>query len=254
MVNLERKGRDSLDGFVRTLVDLLIQKRCVFDLVIGPGVSGIAMVKIAEMVYQEINLQFPPKLLIPYYRYTKKDVARGPRFTNNDSLIPMINNNLTNIKLLKNVLFVDDEIGKGTTIRGILQLLTRARPDLFVKMPTFYILAENHGFITDVVETPVTIKFMAFSQKTKGVNNAISHIIPEQLGLLIDELDTTKTYKNKSRMNALFGLPITKLRNGKPVWSNELIDKFNKELTDFNKIQKEFVNYVRDLLRKTIKS
>lgn len=250
IINLGQKGLDNLDGFLKTLINLLVKQKIVFDLIIGPGDSGITMVKISEIVYNETKLQLPPKLLIPYFRYQKKDITKGIRFSGNDVLVSAIKDELLNIGALNNILFVDDEIGNGSTVKGIIRLVAQARPDLFKNKPTLYILAEDHGFDPKAVTDRIFTKFIPFATKIEGVHNAISYIVPKKLEKPIDELYPDTVYNDKARMNALLDLPIKVLKNGKPIWSYEFIEKLDKKIPNFKQMQREFKNYLVALVRK----
>lgn len=250
IMKLEEKGLENFKGFVKTLTDLLVNKKIQFDLLIGTGDSGIAMVRIAKLIYAKIGIKPPGTLLIPYFRFTKTNVLKGDRFEKNYVLIPQIQDELQGLSKSGNILFVDDEIGRARTIKGVLELLKEAKPELIVPKSSLYILAEDHGFNPTSLESTLEVNFVPFGKVTKGINNAISYIIPYEIEKQIIDVFPDEDYGSKARMNSLFGLPIKVLERGHPRWSYEFLEKLNNRFPDFKILQEDFENYILSLITK----
>lgn len=176
MNDIEQKGLSNLDGLVRIITNLVRDNKISFDLLIGSGDTGIAMVKLTEMILSEINVPIPTKLVIPYYRFVEKHMGEGESFQGNSILLPEIKDQLKDIKNIQNILFVDDEIGKGRTIKGIVELIFQAKGELSQKRINLYIVAEDRSYAGQDLGDLVNVQYCPFGEGGP-VGNAISHII-----------------------------------------------------------------------------
>lgn len=245
-----KKGRNNLKAFFQSLQKLLKEDQTTFDLVIGSGDSGIAMARLTEMVYQRLGLKMPAKLLIPFYRFTQKDVPGGET-ANNIVLLADIKRQVSEINEVQNILFVDDEIGSGSTFKGIADLLERANQNVFGNKATVYILAEDHGWKPEE-QTQFKIKFLPFASKNKGISNAISYVIPNEFEHPIKTRYSDQEHGSKERMNALMNLPIKTMVDGLPQWSDKWQKQLEKEIPQFRKLQKGFTDYLDNLLEEAL--
>ena len=249
-VVLGKKGRNNILGFFTIMGKILKDKKINFDLVIGAGDSGVAMVKLTEMVYGKLKLKMPASIIVPFFRYTKKDVPRGIK-ADNLTLVPWVKRKLTARKKIRRVLFVDDDIANGRTLTGVIKLLRKAKPRLFDKETTIYIVAEDRGRPLKF-KLGMKIKLIPFAQKIVGVSNAISYAIPYELELPIKEKYPDTIHGSKERMNVLLSLPVKQMFKGIPHWSNRWQKQLSREIPKFEKLQQKFSEYLYSLMEEVI--
>jgi hypothetical protein len=233
------KAQQNLKSYIKIVKKLFIDEDLKFDLLIGAGDSGLAMVSITELILVKLKVPVPEKLLIPYQRFTKMHVSRGVPF-DNSALIPDIVSQIKSIKSFNKTIFVDDEIGHGSVLMGIIELLKESFPSKFTDESIVYVLAEDHGFIPNSKD--LKIKFLPFSKKTKGMNNVVSRIIPPELwGKLEEEYGE---FYPVEMINTFMNLPVKVLENNKPIWSYDLLNDVKSKVKNINKYQVEFESYL----------
>ncbi len=237
-------------GLFKTLRKLLKGDRVVFDLIVGAGDSGIAMVKLTEMVYQKLGQKMPTKLLVPFYRYTQKDIPNG-QIADNSALIATIKRELSAVDEINTILFVDDEIGDGTTLKGIIDLINQAKKNSIGEQDVIYVVAEDKdNQFEQKIETK--IKFLPFAYKNEGTFSAISYVIPDNFEGPIKEKYSDKEHSSKERMNVLLNLPIKTMINGVPRWSKNWQVQLEKEIPGFEGLQQGFKQYLDNLLEEAV--
>lgn len=240
---LPQIGRDSLRAFVQT-IKKLAESGTSFDVIAAAGDSGQLAARITEEVYKALGKPVPPTLVAPVYRHA--DEAETVLF-DNSVLASQFEGWKT--KPLKNVLFVDDEIGGGNAVRGMLDLLLKINPD----MQSITIVAEDGGFNCPPEIRGVKTVFIPTRQRVPEVYNAISYTVPWRLQkplkeVLADEPDLN----DKQVMCTLLNLPTKEFNDGKPEFNNRLIEHASK-LPDFdalqNKYQEYFTQQIAELVR-----
>ncbi len=251
MNDIRQKALSNLKGLVKVITNLVQDNKIQFDLIIGSGDTGIAMVKLTEMIFSELNISMPTKLVIPYYRFTKKHTGEGETFQNNTILLPGIKEQLRDLRNIQSIMFVDDEIGKGRTVKGVIELLIQVRKELSQNKPNLYIIAEDRSYNKDQdLDTLVNVQYCPFAEG-EPMGNAISHIVPLEIKEVI-----VRSYGNlyqKEELNVLLNLPIKdKREDEKPVWSYDLLDNLKKKIINFNELQLRFELYLKDLIKKAI--
>jgi len=93
-------GELRLKRLVAMIYLLIKEKQERFDLLVGGGNSGIAVLEIVKMVYQKAGVDVPPIVLFPVIRPSnEKEVNFDKSLTARQ---------LKNIKKLNRLLFVDD--------------------------------------------------------------------------------------------------------------------------------------------------
>lgn len=247
MNDIDQKALSNLEGFVKIITNLVRSNKISFDLLVGSGDTGIAMVKLTEMTLSEINVPIPTKLVIPYYRFVEKHVGEGEPFQSNSVLLPEIREQLKDVKNIQSILFVDDEIGKGRTVKGIVELLVQAKEELFQKRINLYIVAEDRSYAGQDLGNLVNVQYCPFGEG--GLEgNAISHIIPPDIKEHIK-----KSYRNlylKEELNALLNLPIKAKDNEKPKWSYDLLNGLKNKLENFDTTKvEEILNDIKNIHR-----
>lgn len=248
--DLGEVGRRNFTAFVKTTAKLIKDLKEGFDLLVGSGDSGIAMVKFTEFIYDGLGIKSPPSIQIPIFRFRAKDVPEGKSF-DNSVLQPMVKRQWPHLNKIKSILFVDDEVGEGFTAKISLQLIIDTIGDQSEEL-NYFIVAEDQGFIWKWRFPRVRVKFIPFIKHTKGVYNAISYIIPYELEKPIKEIYSEEEFGSKARMDALLGLPIKKLINGKPVWSNEYLGNLKREISNFEDLQNRFEEFSRNLIHQSL--
>ena len=245
---MQEKAKSNFEGLVRIITSLVRDKKIQVDLIVGAGNTGIAMVKLSELIFDELNIHIPPKLVIPYYRFTKAHVGEGEPFQYNNILLPEIKEKLSSIENIQNILFVDDEIGGGRTVKGVIELIFQARQELSQNKPTLYIVAEDRSYNWQGLSTLINVQYCPFAEGGPR-GNAISHIVPSEIHEII------KTYGSldpKEELNALLDLPIKdKKEDEKPIWSYDLLNDLKLKVANFHEIQSKFESYLRDLIKES---
>ena len=129
------------------IIKKLIQKdRLQFDILIAAGNSGLSVVRFTELIYQELGQNVPEKLLIPFFRYFPGHKDNPDKAFDIKIFFPEIVNQVRNLnKEIKNVLFVDDEIGLGITATSILTLINLALKE--IGKPRLEEVLKKYGFI-----------------------------------------------------------------------------------------------------------
>lgn len=222
--------------FIALLYRLIVVEKNRFDLIIGAGDSGAALAMIAKIFYIRLKKKPPQVLLIPTTRFTKLDVPWGD-FLDNKTLIPKIKNDLKNRKSpIKNVLFVDDEIRSAYSAKESIRVVINAAPKRIIPNRVLYtIVAENHGFEWHYNIPPVAIRYYAFSNLKRGINNAIFEIIPDSIWHKANDKLPIKSRKELA--NLLLNRLSKRLKNKTPYF---------KEFSE-NEITKQFPQYKQTL-------
>jgi len=241
------KASENLKNFTKIVRKLISEEKINFNLLVGGGDSGMAMLKITEMIFEELGIMPPMKLALPFFRFSEKHIPHGDEF-DNSSLIDEIRSAVSDSNF-KNVLFVDDEINRARNLNGIIDLIRRSNPDAFDSYTNIYIVAENRGFTTDLV-SGINIKFVPFGEKTEGLNNVILKIVPSELNEKIQRY-YGELYPAELTC-VLLNLPIKKLREGRPAWTNDLLNDVKSKVPNFKDYQKEFDDYLRNFIKENI--
>lgn len=168
-------SKSRIKMFAAAIARQLLEFGETFDLMIGAGNSGLYMTKITEMTYQYLNTALPKILNIPIVRFKEDEKI----LNDNSSLLPQLKQNLNNVKEIKNVLFVDDEIMRAITAKECFELLLKANPNISHLDAT--IVAEHHFFEWHYKLPKVSIRFFAYSPLIQYLNANISYFIPEDL-------------------------------------------------------------------------
>lgn len=249
MNDTEQKAFSNLDGLVKIIANLVRGNKISFDLLVGSGDTGIAMVKLTEMILSEMNVPIPTKLVIPYYRFVEKYTGEGEPFRGNSVLLPEIRDQLKDVKNIQNILFVDDEIGKGRTVKGIVELLVQAKEELSQKRVNLYIVAEDRSYSGQDLGDLVNVQYCPFGEGGP-VGHAISHIILPDI-----KEGIKKSYGNlylKEELNALLNLPIKSKDNEKSKWSYDLLNDLKNKLENFGDLQIQLETYLKVLVKKAV--
>lgn len=110
-----------LRSFTGTISRLLASEKIHYDLIIASGNSGLAVTEFTKIIYSKLKIAPPPALALPIMRFINEDNRK--RF-DNSVLYPQVSKTLQNIdKNISSILFVDDEIRYGSTVKNSLKLI-----------------------------------------------------------------------------------------------------------------------------------
>lgn len=234
----DQLSHTSLALFVRE-VNRAIEAQA-YDLILGGGDSGNIMVWITQEVYVELQVNCPDTLVLPTYRHA--DYAETVLFDNRllKELVHLPNGKL------KHILLVDDEVGTGNTIRGILG----AVGELTDSKPVITFIAEDDGFDSSRV-TGWDVDFRPPQPKVKDVYNAVSYIVPFDYEAPVKRVlePAVEDLNDKHVMVTLLDLPIKLWNNGSPIFTYQYRDLCLEEIPGFADIQQRFQDFMREQVR-----
>jgi hypothetical protein len=170
-------AKSRIKMFVAALYRQLVEEKEKFDLVLAAGNSGLYMSVIAKMVYESLGIEAPTFITIPIYRF--KDIEGKIALNDNSSLSSLVKGKLDSLPEAAKILFIDDEVMQGLTVKASLELILEERPDL--TSIRCLVIAEHHFFEWHHNMTKVSINFFAYSRLIQGLNGNISYFIPEEL-------------------------------------------------------------------------
>lgn len=240
-------GKKSLIAFSETLNKLLRLEK--FDLIIGAGDSGQVMVWLVKEIYKVLSQKLPETIVLPVYRHA--DEAETILFDNNIFANDL--NSRINLKNTKNILFVDDEVGSGTVVNAVANLIQSAAGDNEERELT--VVAENREYQLGNSIFGIKINFVPSRNVEKGIYNAISYIVPQNLRLKIKNAikDLVEYPNEKLALNVLLGLPIKKFNNGNPEFSDQYTDILNDRIKDFEQMRSAFENNFKSTINCLVK-
>lgn len=244
----------NLKRLIGVLYYLIVDKQTEFDLIIGAGDSGIALTKVIEIFYQLNNLKPPQILNMPITRFNY-----GFTLYDNSILIPKVKEELKSLKQIKNVLFVDDEIANGTTLKAALDVLLASVDKNKISTPLKVILvAEDQGFKTDHFMDDIEINMYPFAKEIKGLLTVIRYITPWSIQLKIREHFNDDQIGSKSLINLLLNVPIKEtdeiegIKIPKAKFTYRERDLLMSEVPGFEKLQLEFKKQVEKWIKEAI--
>ncbi|MBD3365922.1 hypothetical protein GF360_01110 [candidate division WWE3 bacterium] len=209
MDSLEKLAKVRLKRTIATLYKLINDEKVHLDIILAGGNSGIMCAHIAHIFYNHIAQQPPEIIRIPFVRYkpNKKEIPQNR--WDNSILKYAVKNQIKehNIESFKNILFIDTEIGTGTTSENCLKLLLEVIEYREKQELTYYIIAENFDF--ELFETPSNIKvhFRPPAQGIEGLYEVVTNILPEKTERLMREVFPKPPYEKQHLINVLMDLP-----------------------------------------------
>ncbi len=231
-MSLSQSGHESLTAFVQTIQAVVLNNE-PFDFIVAASDSGQITAHITGEVYKGIGRAVPAKLIMPIYRHIDKE--RTLLF-DNTVMAPQLAN--WRDMPLGNVLLVDDEIWRGATLNGILDVLLRINS----KPQKLTIVAEDGGFRCPEAIRGIPTTFIATKKRIPDVYNLISFTVPDELVELIKDAvqDEDTAPNHKQIMCTLLGLPIKDRLDGMPVFTKRLIQKSEERIPGFTAVQCEY--------------
>lgn len=162
--------------FSAAICRLLLEFNERYSLIVTAGTSGLYMRELVTAVFRALAVQAPPTICLPVIRFEDN----GALF-DNSPLAAGLPGRSGNQDPPKHILFVDDEIRRGTTARACLDLLIRSgyvdadRPLLCT------IVAENHFFEWHWTLPGVSVRYFAPARLLYGLQHNIAHCLPADL-------------------------------------------------------------------------
>ncbi len=244
VINFSQVGQDSLKAYVRTIKHL-IEKNEHFDAIVAAGDSGQLTARITEEVYKALGKPVPLTLTAPIYRHA--DEAETILF-DNTSLAPQFVS--WKNKPLDNILFVDDEIGVGNAVRGMLDLLLELAPNI----QALTIVAEDGGFDCPVEIRGVKTTFISTQKRIPHVFNAISYSVPWEFKEPLNKVLADEPGLNdKQIMCTLLGLPTKEFHDGHPEFNERLIERAEARLPELKDMQQRYEKYFQNQIGEYVK-
>jgi hypothetical protein len=241
--------------FSATLCRLLQSNREDYCAVVAAGTSGLYMMELAKAVFRILEIELPPTVCLPVIRFTES----GALF-DNSGLSTEVRRQLKDHDPLKRVLFIDDEIRRGTTAHACLKLISDCG---FAdgKAPLLCtIVAENHFFEWHWDLPGVAIRYFAPARLLYGLQHNIAHCLPS--GLVTSAQPMLGTGYGHHELIALVLSGAVKRQGEKSGFFDETpAIRLSDQMPDFQSVrdafQREFAglveNGVREFLDGTIK-
>ena len=239
-------AKSRIKMFVATLYRQLIDYKEKYDFLLGAGNSGLFMTKIAENVYEDLNIKVPPVFNLPIYRFREDGVTLG----DNSFLMTSVKEKLKGIQKISNLLFVDDEIMRALTAKECFRLILEANPNINHLSVT--IIAENHFFEWHYKMPKVSIRFFAYSPLIQGLNGNIGYFIPEDFYKEISAMDNNTLSPNHVMAILIGGGLKRKDSTGKPYFDFTIESELKNKIADYDKKKSSLINELKELVREGI--
>jgi hypothetical protein len=238
-------AKSRIKMFVGALSRQLIDFKEKYDLIIGSGNSGLFMTKIASITYDALNIKAPYVLNLPIYRF-KED---GATLYDNSFLITYVKEQLKS-STINNILFLDDEIMRGITVKECFSLILKAFPNINHLNAT--IIAENHFFEWHYKIPKVSMRFFAYSPLIQGLNGNIGYFIPQNLFNEVQKnIPEVKSYNQA--MAIVIGGAIKKTENNKGHFDFDIELALKNNLINYEKQKSGLLIELRNLVTEGVK-
>jgi orotate phosphoribosyltransferase-like protein len=237
-------GELRLKRFAALVYVLIKEKQENFDLLVGGGNSGIAVLKIAKMVYQKVGLSVPPIALFPVER-----PSDGKTIKIDEGLI---SEQLKDIRKLSHLLFLDDEIMRGQTagicFKTIKDFLGEGKVNSCLSCT---IVAENHNFVWRHDHKGIAVRFMPFARVLQGYNGNFGYLIPEKM---IEDLELVlgKPINRNQALAILLGGKKKLIKNDVALFDEKIEQEIASKISDYSQRKQEFIKRVEELVEQGI--
>lgn len=239
-------AKSRIKMFVGSICRQLIDLKENYDLLLGAGNSGLFMTRIARMTYKYLNVKTPLILNLPIYRF-KED---GATLHSNSFLSPQVNTTLKKLHNINNILFVDDEIMRGLTVKECLDLILKINPKINHLNAT--IIAENHFFEWHYKMPKVSINFFAYSPLIQGLNGNIGYFIPEDLYNEISAILNDGLSYNHVMAIVVTGALKRKDNNGNPYFDFTIEPKLKNKIINYGERKSSLLSELQELTKEGV--
>ena len=162
--------------FAATLHRLLVERGERYCALVTAGTSGLYMQELTRTAFRLLRVEVPPTVCLPVVRFA----ADGAPF-DNAPLLPELRRQLGAARRLERVLFVDDEIRRGTTAHACFDLLLSAGCVEANGGLACTIVAENHFFEWHWDRPGIAVRYLAPARLLYGLQHNIAHCLPDDL-------------------------------------------------------------------------
>jgi len=239
-MNMNRIGHESLGAFTQTTQAVVTETP--FDYILAASDSGQLASYITGVVYDTLSLPRPPVFVAPIFRHVDK--ARTILFDNSEQAANFPEWQSANFKT---TLFTDDEIWRGNTLNGLLDLLLA----LNIRIDDLTVVAEDGGFEHNGEVRGIPLRYVSPKQRVPEIYNAFSYTIPKHFELPVREaLKNEPTLNRKQIMCTLLGLPVKDRLHGRPFFSSRLLGKVAVDLGDFRSYQEGYSSWLDQTVQK----
>ncbi len=239
-------AKSRIKRFVAAVVRQINDEHRVFDLVVVVGNSGRFIFEITKQVYSELGIEIPPVVMLPIFRF--KEVDGAMVLNDNSVLFSLIPTNLPNKAM---VLFVDDEIYIGLTVKASLELLLSRNPQLESLHCT--IIAEHHFFEWHYNLPKVSVNFFSYSRLIQGLNGNIGYFIPDDLFEDLKKHITDVESYNHAMGIVIGGALKRKNKEGSPFYDTSVNDVCIERISNYSERKEILIKELNDLVKDAIK-
>src|SRR3989344_7194591 len=237
-------AKNRIKMFSAAVARQLITEKKQFDLIIGPGNSGLVMTKLASFVYEELSINKPPELNLPVQRVIEENDVTGVFKLSNDYL-----EKLKGFGHVSNILFVDDEIMRATTARECFEALIKMNPN--IKHLNVTIIAENHFFEWHYEILNVSVKFYAYARLIQGLNGIIGYFISDDLyNEAIEFIEDINDYNDL--MALIVGGALKRVRNNESYYDFEVEKVLEEKIKDYPKRKEVLIEELKSLVKQGV--
>lgn len=237
-MNYNQIGHESLAAFTQTTQKAITAE--TFDFVVAASDSGNLAAHITGEVYEALEMPMPPTFIAPIFRHVDKE--RTILFDNVVSAPQFVDRKGTH---LGNVLFVDDEIRQGVTLRGMIDLLV----SLEIAVDVCTVIAEDGGFDCGGNIEGVPVHFMPPKRRLTKIYNAFSYTIPQHFYGPVFHALADETLNHKQIMCTLLDLPVKDRTSGIPRFSDHLLQAARAKVAGFTALQLGYTHWLRTTVR-----
>jgi len=219
---------------------LIKEKQERFDLLMGGGNSGVAILEIVKMVYQKAGVDVPPIALFPVIRPSNKEEVNFDK--------SLIVEQLKDIKKLDRLLFVDDEIMRAQTAKICFELIrdflgeTKVNPCL-----SCTIVAENHFFVWRYELKGISVRFLPFSMVLQGYNGNFGYLIPQKLITSLSPVLGEPIDRNKA-LALLLGGKIKVVKDKIASFDYEIEKEIMSKVPGYSNEKQEFIERIEKIV------
>lgn len=241
-------AKSRIKMFAAALTRQLIDEGEKFDLILSAGNSGLFMDKITEMVYERLGIQTPQRIILPIFRF--KDDSGKIALFDNSVLGKMLEEKLKNLPENSSVLFIDDEIMQGITVKAALELILSERPD--IKHLEALIIAEHHFFEWHYKIPKVSVIFFAYSRLIQRLNGNIGYLVPPDLySKILPFIPEAISYNHA--MAIVIGGGLKRIgKDGIPYFDNKAEEICMQKIPGFKQIKDSLLNDIKVLVAEGI--
>lgn len=225
-----------LQRLAATLYHLLVERGERYQILLTAGNSGLYVREFCQIIYRQLNIELPVLLSLPIHRFNQ----HGGLY-DNISLLQETKRQVGSLTRFNRVLFVDDEIKRGTTAQACFDLLLRAVAwEHQDHACSFTIVAENHFFEWHVNDPRFAVRYFAPARLLYGLENNLAFCLPDSLrktacAALQQELS------QHHLITLILGGALKRIQNGVPIYDSSLAKPLLEAGSDYQAARLAFI-------------